>query len=594
MLSSVAKRASGPKAMRAPFAAGTSAGNLKLKYAGMRVVMRWVARETGTLDKFWIKTKALPADGSSYVGGTTANWSWIVKHHPVNQATGFFDPATVLATETFNPNTRQYADGDSQDLQAIGLVCGFAVVKGHMYATTIEPDNADPTTDYASWNNLYTSDGGEGAQTRNVLDKDVYDAFMGIDPRETMGGCPSDGSAQAYPANNFNYPGPFSKHTPTYIQFYADGTAVGQPYYTASSLSAGTAQTMTYQVLRPTVLTHMGAFLRAADSFPAVLKVNGTTEATVTIASSGIKNVRVKLPSPVPVAPSDVITIEFTPAAASMAANYSDTAFRQIMANQDTTGPYFLVSNDVRVAPIFPLPWLPAYEPGFGATSSYLGVRGTLVSSTAGTTQVITLTAGMAAGSRAVVIAGGRDDSHVTTLISAVPSAGDPWTVDAQSEFSLSPTVIAIASGEVTDDLGIGDTVTLTWDHTLGETNEASVHEFAGLLGAADQTAARYAAAATLTPYVGATANTTQDQEMVVAAFLLDVDPARGPITSWTPGSGYAALGGGILQSTGATHGDRALVGCYLPVSFLGPQTARGAITPQVTYNAVVMTYKAT
>lgn len=589
MLLGVARRASGPKALPAPYAAGNSSGNLKLHVANKRVVMRWVARNSGTLSKLWIKTRALPTDGSSYTGGTAANWSWLAKHHPVDQATGLFDPATVLATETFNPNTRQNLDGGGQDLQTIGLVCGFPVIRGRMYATTIEPANAAPATDYASWNFLYNATGGEGAQTRNELNANVYDSFMGLDPRETIGGCNSDGSGQSYPANNFNYPGPFTKHVPTYIQVYADGTATGQPYYSGSPLSAGVVQTMNFRALRPSVFTHIGAFLAAADSFSATLKVNNITKATVTIASDGSQqNVRVLLPTPVAVAATDAVSIDFTPgSSSSVLAYYSDAQFANVMGSMTSSGPFYLSSNNVRVAGIFPLPWLPAYEPGFGASASYAGLRGTVNSSTASATQIITLTSGLAQNSRAIVIAGGRNSG--ATLLSASDNRGNTWTVDAQSQFALANGTLAIASGHVATALQAGDTVSLTWSAAVGPSNEASVHELSGILAstAVDKTATANSTSTSATLSVGPTADTTQPQEMVVAAFQ-----SGGGISSWTPGNGYTALGGGILQTSGATSGDRSLMGCYLPVSFAGAQTAKGNISPSSSYNAVLATYK--
>jgi hypothetical protein len=611
MILGVGRRASGPKALVAPYAtASTSAGNLKLNVPSKRIVLRLVARKTGTLSKLWIKVRALsgPAttpsnstpphdiESSSYVGGTVANWSWLVKWHPVNQATGVFDPATVLATETFNPNTRMLSDS-AGEFQAIGLVAGISVTKGLMYAVTIEPANGNPATDYASWNFLYNSDGGVGSSARNELNKNTADAYMSFDPRETIGGALSDGTGQSYPANNFNYPGPFSKHVPTYIQVYSDGTATGQPYYTGNQLSSGVAQTMNFRALRPQRITHIGGFFDLADTFTATFKVNGAGAQTVTLSRPTLaasQIVRVKLPTPVDVVATDTITIDFTPGVTgSIMAYYSDAVFLGIMGNQTSSGPFYLTSNNARVAGVFPLPWMPEYDAGFGASAAYLGVRGVRQSSTSGATQVITLDTAISAGSRVVVIAGGRN--AVVTLASATDSRGNTYTVDAQKQDVSSNNTNAICSAPVTTPLQINDTITLTWSGAggIGPSNLASAHEFTGLASASvvDRTTTGTSSSSTATPTLGPSSNTTQAQEMVVVSLT----PAA-VSTVWTPGNGYTALGGGtgnILKTSGATSGDRCVVGACLPVSFAGPQTFKGAWTPSTAPVTMVMvTYK--
>ncbi len=60
----------------APFGVGDSAGNIRLNSTGS-VVIRWVARHTGTISRLWVKTRTVThggAEDSSYYGGTTGVW----------------------------------------------------------------------------------------------------------------------------------------------------------------------------------------------------------------------------------------------------------------------------------------------------------------------------------------------------------------------------------------------------------------------------------------------------------------------------------------------------------------------------------------
>src|ERR687883_2164290 len=89
----------------APVAAGTSAANIDLSTADKRVVVRWVARSTGTLAALHLR---IQADGAScrlsgktgYGAGNGGNWH--ATTHPV-LPDGRPDQSRTLATQDFRP-----------------------------------------------------------------------------------------------------------------------------------------------------------------------------------------------------------------------------------------------------------------------------------------------------------------------------------------------------------------------------------------------------------------------------------------------------------------------------------------------------------
>lgn len=369
----------------APYGAGGSSGNLKIgQSAGTnRVVYRLVPKIAGTLWDIWVETRARTgpacspqladadsAESSSYSGGNPNNWLWEVRFHPVN-ADGTFDPATNLVpARQFNPyfqrrNTSQEVSGYPYAGLKIPVGdTGLAVTAGTPIAMTVAPANSAPATDYASVNELYITDGLEGAQGRNELLAAARDVHYGLDPREGMGGSNADGSSQWYPGNNFNT-APFTKHLPTYLMVYQDGKRHGQPYFSAAfssaPINAGTEYVMTYTAPKAMVVTHLGAVFITADSFPATIAVNGTDRATVTLSCSVAVNpnriVRVPLPTQLTLAQGDVVTVRFTTTVTNAVVRcYASSVFAALM-NHGTSFEAYLVGDPTRVVPIYPLPW---------------------------------------------------------------------------------------------------------------------------------------------------------------------------------------------------------------------------------------------
>src|SRR5918997_1523232 len=82
----IAASPSAASALSAPVAAGSSAANIQLSGANKRVVMRWVARSTGTMRALHLR---IQADGSTCrLSGKTGyglgnGGTWKVTTHPV-------------------------------------------------------------------------------------------------------------------------------------------------------------------------------------------------------------------------------------------------------------------------------------------------------------------------------------------------------------------------------------------------------------------------------------------------------------------------------------------------------------------------------
>lgn len=689
-----------------PYGGGDSSGNHKIgELAGThRLVYRLVPQKTGTLFDVWIETRARSgpncspqladadaAESSSYSGGNPNNWLWEIRFHPLkSDGSGWFDPTVNLVPALqFNPYTQRrntsfqgLADHLNSALKIPAGIAGFAVTKGTPIVMTIAPANGVPAIDYCSANHLYMTNGREGAQARNEVGTSAADVFYGIDPRMVLGGSLADGSSQWYPGNNFNT-APFTKHLPTFLMVYSDGTIHGQEYFSAATVSAptlaGTEYTMSFKAPVATTFTHLRAIFSNADSFQATLAVNGVDQGTVTFTSTATNPGQVvtsSLPSPVAVLSTDTITVRFTCNVQNAVVRcYSNGVFASMLGQGSSY--YASLTGDVlRVMPVMPVPWpfprlvagsaptgAPATPAGFGAANgsavvnltwtangesylnlynvyrngsligtaatnsysdstgvngttysyqvsavaldgresalcaaqngtpqtpaviAYVGARGTLTSSTAATTQVVTVNADTVQGNRLVVGASGRNSG--ATLSSVTDSRGNTWTVDQQRQDAGSNNTLAQASCNLATALLNGDTVTLHWSASIGPSNLAELHEFSGIAASAvDKTTTSFQSS-TVTAYsCGPTATLSQATELGVCTF-----GAALPTTF--AGSGSWNTLGSLMKTSGATSGDRGLGMVYQIVASTTALTATATVSPgQSAIQGALATYK--
>lgn len=379
----------GPGRLDSPFGAGTSSGNLSMKSTD-RLVYRIVPQVTKTLWDIWIETRARSgpacspeladhdaAESSSYSGGDPNVWECEVRFHPMKaDGSGWFDPAVDLVpAQRFNPyyrrrkTSKQIGGEFTYAAMRIPLgitagATGLAVVSGTPIAMTVAAVNANPAVNYWSPNQLYSEFGREGSMARNEVGLNAKDVFYGQDPRVIMGGSNAAGTEQWYPGNNFNK-APFTKHLPTYLMCYSDGTIHGQPYFSAASGSAptlaGTEYTTKFKPPIDATFTHIRGIFSAADSFTATIAVNGVDKGTVRLtcgaAALGSSVVDAKLPAAVTAKANDEVTVRFkTNVENAVIRTYANGVFVPMLGIG--SGYYASLVGDVeRVMPVMPVPW---------------------------------------------------------------------------------------------------------------------------------------------------------------------------------------------------------------------------------------------
>jgi hypothetical protein len=346
-----------PALLPAPVAAGTSAANIRLDGPQTRVLVRWVARSTGTLRALHLRIEADGAtcDQSGRTGyGLGNGGSWHVTTHPV-LADGRPDETRTLTTEDFRP-----CDGPTA---VVGVPQGVVrvpmrldVARGGEYATVIRNTDPDGLHNYTSTNFLFTSTGLVGANGRNERSRDARDAYYGLDPRELVGYSRDDGRSWALPGGPYGAVGGRS-FLPTYVQEYSNGQVTGQPYYYTAAPSTA-PRTMSFRtVRRGWTIRALGAFTSAPSRGSLTLVVDGRERARVEVEGAGMVRAPIA-PVAVPIGKSVKVT-----ASGLMIRNIvADTAWGRLMGFHLDRAPWRLegVTDFSQAAPVYPLPRPPA------------------------------------------------------------------------------------------------------------------------------------------------------------------------------------------------------------------------------------------
>lgn len=336
----------------APFGVGDSAGNIRLNSRASAAI-RWVARRNGIISRLWVKTKTVTHGGaanSSYYGGTTGLWQ--VDTYSTTPD-GKPDLIHLVASEQFVPAARMLADdtplGDPAG-EAIAVKLNLAVTRGAEYITVFQNIDPQPSVNYASLNFLYSASGLQGAQGRNERNPAAPDELYGLDPRELVGGMYN--GTWYLPGNNC---GPFARFLPTYVQQYSDGVAVGQPYYTGTSLAAGTPVKQHYLVSGDGTIAGVGAFLTATDGFTATISVNGKAGGAVFLFGAADQFVSTALPQPLSVTAGSVVDITATPRVyGSLKALYADSVFNRLVG-LGAGFAWSFTATPTRTLPLYPV-----------------------------------------------------------------------------------------------------------------------------------------------------------------------------------------------------------------------------------------------
>jgi hypothetical protein len=273
----------------APFAAGSSAGNLQLGPEGCsqaacarnkRVMMRWVARHSGKLDALYLEFKSNESRPDNcvtavngYGGGTSG--TALVQTYRVRPG-GTPDFSHKLAEITFTPCDAA-ADG------SVRIPIGFRTTRGEEFATVVRNADADPMHNYFSVNTLYEAAGVAGANGRNTRSPKAGNALYGLDPRELV--VESMNGAKSWRFGDI-------RHLPTYVERYASGFRAGQPYLYATCPCPGAVTgeaTMVFpRVPRAWKISELGAYTVADGQAEVDLLVNDEVKRSATLRGKGM------------------------------------------------------------------------------------------------------------------------------------------------------------------------------------------------------------------------------------------------------------------------------------------------------------------
>jgi hypothetical protein len=355
-LVSIASVPSAASALPAPVAAGDSAANIPLNGADKRVVMRWVARSTGTLRALHLR---IQADGSTCrLSGRTGyglgnGGSWKVTTHPV-LSDGRPDTTQTLDSYSVRPCEADISVIDVR--QGVARIpMALAVTKGAEYATVLRNTDSQPALNYTSANFLYTSTGVLGANGRNERSRLAPDAHYGLDPRELVGYSTDGASTWSLPGGPYGRPSG-RNFLPTYLQEFSDGRITGQPYYYASAASTSTRTMVFPNIKRDWTIRELGAFSLREGSGTITLTVNGTQRGRVSVSGPGMMRGQI---APVTVRAGQ--TAKVTVSGLSIQNIVADTAWGRLMGLHLTSKPWY-VENETNFSHAAPVYALPAYS----------------------------------------------------------------------------------------------------------------------------------------------------------------------------------------------------------------------------------------
>jgi hypothetical protein len=359
------RRSTGTSSLPAPVAAGDSAANIKLDGPAKRVLVRWVARSSGTLAALHLRIQANGAacrlNGQTEYGDGDGG-GWQVSTYAV-LADGRPDMSTRLQSAHFRPCSGPPGVVDvRQGIARIAM--GVPVRRGSEYATVIRNDAPDPAHNYTSPNFLFTIKGIIGANGRNERDADAADAYYGLDPRELVGYSLDAGRTWSLPGGPYGAAGGRS-FLPTYLQEYADGRISGQPYYYTTGVATA-PQTMVFSSIeRPWTIRALGAYSHYRSTRGTLtLAVDGRRVASAGVKGVGMLRTRI---SPIAVRPGQTVSV--TARGLALRDVVADTAWGRLTGMHLPTAPWHIEgeSDFSKAAPVYPLPRPPlSSEPPAG------------------------------------------------------------------------------------------------------------------------------------------------------------------------------------------------------------------------------------
>jgi hypothetical protein len=337
----------------APIAAGTSAANIPLGSSSRWVLVRWVAREAGTLRALHLR---IQADGSSCRRGGRTGYglgtggSWRVTTHPV-LPDGQPDLAHVLVRQDLRPCGDPPSVVDVRQ-GVVRLRMGLPVVLGQEYATVIRNADPAPARNFTSVNFLYSGGGIVGANGRNERNPAAQDSYYGLDPRELVGYSRDGGRSWALPGGPYGQSGGRA-FLPTYLQEYSDGSVEGQPYYYATAPSSAPLTMVFGNVSRPWTIRALGAVIARPGSGTLTLAVDGAVRARALVSGTGV--VRASIP-PTVILPGQAVKV--TARGLTIQDVAADTVWARLTGMNLPSAPWHVQGdpNVSHAAPVYALP----------------------------------------------------------------------------------------------------------------------------------------------------------------------------------------------------------------------------------------------
>ena len=339
----------------APFAAGDRAANMTLSGSDAWVLVRWVAREPGTLAALHLRIQVDGArcrrSGKTGYGKGTGG-SWRVTTHRV-LADGRPDTRSELAAYEFRPC--------SAPRSVVDVRAGVARVpmrlplrEGDERATIVRNTDPVPSENFTSVNFLHVDRGVAGANGRNERSRQAPDAFYGLDPRELVGYSSEGGRAGSWMLPGGQYGQPAGRNfLPTYVQEYAGGRVAGQPYYYAGEPTR-TDRTMSFAPARERwTVRGLGAYAPVPGSGTLTLRVAGRERARASVGGQGMLRAGIE---PVEVKPGERVSV--TASGLTLAEVAADTAWGRLLGFHTPAAAWRLEGQRdfSRAVPVYPLP----------------------------------------------------------------------------------------------------------------------------------------------------------------------------------------------------------------------------------------------
>ena len=208
------------------------------------MLIRWVARRTGTVDALQLQVKVTGRGYAAGAGGVLQATTYPVL------ANGRPNISAPLATDRFPTRSRERGG-------AVAVRLDLPVNAGDQFATVVRNDAERPSRDFFSANFLYAKNGVRGANGRNELSVSAGDRYYGLDARELVGYSRDGGDTWLLPGGPYGSNGG-TDFLPTYVQQYSNGVALGQYYYYAHRVSGPVR--MVYPHAPRTTITHIAAY----------------------------------------------------------------------------------------------------------------------------------------------------------------------------------------------------------------------------------------------------------------------------------------------------------------------------------------------